>query len=154
MTAASAKLLHTLLGKAILETILIGALSLLFFVQAFPPHFRGWGEVNQQTILGWASNTADPMSRVDVQLFIDGVFVAQRSANEFRPDVHAAGWAVDDWHGYRFELPNLSPGKHQAKVYALYSSRGGKRQTLQLLGDPVELIVESSGEIRGLKTTR
>jgi hypothetical protein len=123
----------------------------VFFVQAFPPHFRGWGEVDKHAIAGWANNNGNPTARVEVQLFVDGSFVAQQSADEFRPDVHAAGWALDDWHGYRFELPQLMPGQHQARVYATHTSRYGKRITLQLLGDPIDFVVENDGQVRGLK---
>jgi hypothetical protein len=151
MTTVSIKLLHVLMGKALIETVFIGALALLFFVHAFPPHFRGWGEVDGQTIVGWANNGGSPASRVEVQMFIDGGFVAQQTANQFRPDVREAGWALDDWHGYRFELPHLVVGQHQARIYATHSSRYGKRITLQLLGDPIDFVVENDGHIRGLK---
>ena len=151
MTTVSIKLLHVLMGKALIETVFVGALALLFFVQAFPPHFRGWGEVDKQAIIGWANNGSSPASRVEVQLFIDGGFVAQQTANHSRPDVREAGWALDDWHGYRFELPPLVAGQHQARVYATHSSRYGKRITLQLLGDPIDFVVENDGSVRGLK---
>lgn len=154
MTSTSARILNALLGKAIAETILVGALALLFFFQAFPPYFRGWGEVDGQTIVGWANDNRSPASRVEVQLFIDGNFISQQSANHFRPDVHAAGWAQDDWHGYRFDLPKLAPGKYQARVYATHPSRGGKRLTLQLLGNPIDFLVESDGQVREIKPSK
>lgn len=154
MTNDSVKLLHVLLGKAVAETVLVGALALVFFFQTFPPHFRGWGEVDQRTIAGWATNMAEPGSRVSVQLFVDGIFVAQRYADQFRPDVHAAGWATDDWHGYRFEIASLPAGPHQARIYAVHASSAGKRQTLQLLGDAIDFAVDPTGQIHELKSNR
>jgi hypothetical protein len=154
MTTASAKIVQALLGKAIAETILVGALAVGFFFQSFPPYFRGWGELNDRKIAGWASNAANPGSRVEVQLFIDGTFTANQTANQFRPDVRAAGWAIDDWTGYRFDLPRLSPGAHQARIYALHSNGWGKRKTLQQLGDPIDFVVAADGEIREARELR
>lgn len=154
MTSVSAKITNALIGKAVAETLLVGGLALFFFFQAFPPYFRGWSEIDQHALVGWASNTAYPSSRVEVQLFIDGEFVGRRTANEFRPDVHAAGWAADDWHGYRFELQPLPTGPHQARVYAVHSSRGGKRQSLMLLGNPVDFVVHGDGSLSEVKTKR
>jgi hypothetical protein len=151
---ASAKIVHALLGKAIAETILVGALAVGFFFQSFPPYFRGWGELENSKIAGWAINAASPGSRVEVQLFIDGAFTAKQTANQFRPDVRAAGWASDDWSGYRFDLPPLSTGAHQARIYALHSSGREKRKTLQQLGDPIDFVVGADGEIREARALR
>jgi hypothetical protein len=154
MTTASAKIVQALLGKAFAETILVSALAISFFFQSFPPYFRGWGELSNRQIIGWANNAAHPGSRVEVQLFIDGAFISNQTASQFRPDVRAAGWATDDWHGYRFDLPQLSTGAHQARIYALHSTGQEKRKTLQLLGDPIEFVVEADGGMREVKQAR
>src|SRR4030095_4439634 len=101
------KLVHALLGKSIAETILVGSLAIYFFFSAFPPYYKGWGEVTRQGIAGWAVDSSSPYSRVNVQLFIDGKFVANAVANQSRPDVRAAGWATDDWHGFSFPIASL-----------------------------------------------
>ena len=142
------RLINALIAKSIAETILVATLGLVFYLSAFPPYFHGWGEVSQGGISGWAVDHSAPWKRVDAQLFIDGKFVAAIAANQSRPDVVNSGWARDEWHGYRFNAPLLPAGLHEARVYALHSSAGGLRQSLQLLGDPIKFVVEENGELR------
>ena len=140
------KLVHALLAKSFAETILVGTLGLVFYLNVFPPYFHGWGEVSHDGISGWAVDHSAPWSRVDVQLFIDGKFFAATSANQSRPDIVNSGWSMDEWHGYSFTAPGLPAGLHEARVYALHSSSGGLRQSLQLLGDPIKFVVEENGK--------
>jgi len=132
------KLVHLLIAKSILETIFVGTLAVVVYVKLFPPTFKGWGEAvpATQSISGWAVDDADPWRRVEVQLFIDGNLAGTQVAQLSRPDVMAAGWAKDEWHGYNFVVSGLSEGMHEAKVYALHQS--GHRYTLQMLGDPIQ----------------
>jgi hypothetical protein len=150
MKRHSSTLINILIGKAIIETLLVGAIAVGFFVTAFPPTFHGWGEavVSSRSIAGWAVNSASPWERVEVQLFVDEKFVSTQVANSSRPDVKNAGWAIDQWHGYNFELPNLSQGLHEARVFAMRQSGAGTRYTLQLLGDPVMFEVDAKGTWR------
>ena len=140
MKTPSTRLVHLLIGKSIVETLLVGALAVFTFITVFPPYFHGWGEVTESGISGWAVNNASPWERVEVQLFVDGKFVADAVANEPRPDVLAAGWAKDRMA--RLYLPpfGTEPGYHEARVYALHDSGGGKRKSLQLLGDPIPFL--------------
>ena len=139
MTPSRSQLVNVLIGKSILETILVGTLAVVVWTTAFPPTFHGWGEaVGSQAIAGWAVNSASPWERVEVQLFIDGKLAGSQVAQLSRPDVAAAGWARDEWHGYNFALTGVGPGKHEARVYALH--RSGNRITLQLLGDPIPFL--------------
>ena len=132
------KLVHLLIAKSILETIFVGTLAVVVYVKVFPPTFKGWGEAvpATQSISGWAVDDADPWRRVEVQLFIDGKLVGTTVAQLSRPDVMAAGWAKDEWHGYNFVVSDLGEGMHEAKVYALHQN--GERYTLQMLGDPIQ----------------
>ena len=142
-----------LIGKSVLETLLVGALAVTFYVQAFPPYFHGWGEATQHSIAGWAVNNALPFDRVRVQLHVDGQFVSEGIANVSRPDVVAEGWAKDQWHGYSFNLSRLGEGTHEARVFAVHET--GKRQiTLQLLGDPIRFVVRSDGSLEDLSKRR
>ena len=137
MNNPRSQLINLLIGKSILETIFVGAIAVVVFVNVFPPTFKGWGEavVETRSIAGWAVNNAEPWQRVEVQLFVDGKLYGSQVAQRSRPDVSAAGWAKDEWHGYNFEVRDLEPGNHEARVYALH--RSGNRFTLQLLGDPI-----------------
>lgn len=141
------KLAHALIAKSIVETLLVGALAVGFYVNAFPPTYHGWGEMTPDSISGWAVNVASPTERVEVQLFIDNYFVASATANQSRPDIVTAGWARDEWHGFRFNPLPLSREYHVARVYVLHSSKDGKQQTLQLLGEPIYFSVDASGKL-------
>lgn len=147
------QLVNLLIGKSIAETILVGAIAVVAFLNAFPPTFHGWGEavVERRSIAGWAVNDATPAQPVEVQIFIDGKLKGAQVANLSRPDVVDAGWAKDAWHGYEFVLTSLTPGNHEARVYAVHASGGGERYTLQLLGDPIKFVVNTDDSWR---TTR
>jgi len=138
-------LTYLLIAKSIAEATLVAVLVLTFYFTAFPPYYRGWGEVTaEQRIAGWAVNVAAPWDRLEVYLYIDGRFVASGTANLSRPDVSGAGFARDEWHGYVFDLPPLEKGEHEAHVYAIHKRAGGAHQTLQLLGKPIRFIVEAN----------
>jgi hypothetical protein len=134
------RLVNLLIVKSVLDTILVATIAVVVYLNAFPPTFHGWGEavVQEKSIAGWAVNDADPWAHVEVQLFIDGKLVGTQLAQLWRPDVLAAGWSKDEWHGYSFAVTDLNPGMHEARVYAVHSSRDGARYTLQLLGDPIK----------------
>lgn len=139
------KLVNVLIGKSILETLLVAAIAVGFYMTAFPPYFHGWGEATSHGIAGWAVNDSAPWDRVPVQLFVDGKFIGTQSAHLSRPDVSSAGWAKDEWHGYNFTLPQLTAGDHEARVYAVHESGGKSRRTLQQLGDPIVFRVDQNG---------
>jgi hypothetical protein len=147
MKNPSARLVHVLIGKSIVETLVVGALAVFTFITVLPPFFHGWCESTATGISGWAVNNASPWERVEVQLFVDGKFVGDAIADESRPDVAAAGWAKDAWHGYTFALTSVQPGIHEARVYAVHDSGAGMRKSLQLLGDPIKFTVAPSGKI-------
>ena len=139
------RLINVLIAKSILDTIFVGTIAVAVYTRAFPPTFHGWGEavIDSQSISGWAVNNADPWGRVEVQLFVDGKFIGTTVAQSSRPDVMAAGWAKDEWHGYNFVVSGLSEGMHEARVYALHQS--GDRYTLQLLGNAIRFEVTKDG---------
>ena len=147
MNKPPAQLVNLLIGKSIAETLLVGAIAVGVYVNAFPPTFHGWGEavVASRAIAGWAVNDAAPWQRVEVQLFIDGKLSGTQVANLSRPDVAAGGWARDEWHGYNFTVDSLPAGNHEVRVYALHESGGAARYTLQLLGDPIRFVVNADG---------
>ena len=136
------KLVNVLIAKSLLETIFVGALAVVVYVKLFPPTFHGWGEavVETRSIAGWVVDDADPWRRVEVQLFIDGKLVGTQPAQLSRPDVAAAGWAKDEWHGYNFVVNGLTAGTHEARVYALHQH--DDRYTLRMLGDPIRFEVD------------
>jgi len=144
------RLVNLLIAKSILETILVGTIAVVVYLNAFPPTFHGWGEAvaGTKSISGWVVNDADPWRRVEVQLFVDGKLIGTQVAHLSRPDVVAAGWSKDEWHGYSFTVDGLAAGSHEARVYALHSSGAGTRYTLQMLGDPIRFEVNPDGSWR------
>src|SRR5262245_24433210 len=145
-------LVNALITKSVLDTLLVGTIAVVVYLNAFPPTFHGWGEavVEDRSISGWAVNNADPWQRVEVQLFIDGKFAGTQPAQLSRRDVTAAGWSKDDWHGYRFGLADLAAGVHEARVYGIHAS--GKGYTLQLLGDSIKFEVSEDGSWKAFHT--
>lgn len=141
------RLVALLITKSVLDTIFVGVIAVVVYLDAFPPTFHGWGEavMASRNISGWVVSSADPWRRVEVQLFIDGKLVGTQVAHLSRTDVVAAGWAKDEWHGYSFVTPVLTRGAHEARVYALHQSGDGARYTLQLLGDPIRFQVNADG---------
>src|ERR1043166_3055401 len=150
MNMPSSRLVHLLIGKSILETLLVGGLAVFSFMTILPPYFHGWGEVTTTGISGWVVNNGDPWERVEVQIFIDGKFAGEGIANQPRPDVTAAGWARDPWHGYTFSVSSLGPRYHEASVYAVHDSGAGARKSLQLVGDRILFFVDGNGKLSKL----
>jgi hypothetical protein len=138
----TSQLVNLLIAKSILETVLVGAFAVVVYTKLFPPTFHGWGEavVESRSISGWVVDDADPWRRVEVQLFVDGKLVGTQVAQLSRPDVVAAGWGKDEWHGYNFVVNGLGVGIHDARVYALHQQ--GERYSLRMLGDPIRFEVD------------
>lgn len=134
-----------LIAKSILEALLVAGLATAFYFSIANSQLDGQlNHADWQTIVGWAVDEANPGRRVEVQLFIDGRFVEQRAADDFRPDVHQAGHAADDWHGFVFKTPELSPGSHEAQVYFVRPGASPSRRTLQMIGNTLRFTVSSA----------
>ena len=125
------------------EALLVTAVAVGFYFATTNRHLRGvLDRADRQTVSGWVVDEAQPSTRVEVQLFIDERFMGDTVANQFRPDVHEARRAEDDWHGFVFQTTTLPAGEHEARVYAVYSSGSGTRRTLQLIGKPFRFRVD------------
>ena len=147
MKKPTSNLVNALIAKSIFETVLVGTVAVVVYLNAFPPIYQGWGEAvaETQTIHGWVVNYARPWERVEVQLFIDGRFIKKEEAYHSRPDIVAAGWSNDEYHGYGFAVPKMESGIHEARVYALHTVGKGARYTLQLVGDPIRFEIRNDG---------
>ncbi len=129
-------------------TLAAGAYAVWVEYSSFPPHFRGFGEVTRKgEVAGWAVDAARPGARVEVELYVDGRFVAHGLATLPRPDVVAAGRAADPDCGYRFPLPALPAGAHEARVYALHAPGPEEVRTLKQLGDPLRFETGADGRV-------
>ena len=134
------KLVHLLIGKSIIEAVFATSIAAGAYLITTNPNLKGWlDQADSQTVSGWAVDDAKPQERVAVQLFIDDKFVETRSAVDFRPDVHQAQRADDDWHGFVFHTPSLIPGEHLARVYAVHRGASDTRISLQMIGKPIRI---------------
>ena len=129
-------------------TLAAGAYAVWVEYSSFPPHFRGFGEVTRKgEVAGWAVDASRPGTRIEVELYVDGRFVAHDVALLPRPDVVTAGRASDPDCGYRFPLPTLAAGPHEARVYALHALGPADRRTLKQLGDPLRFDTGADGRV-------
>ena len=127
------------------EALLVTAVAVGFYFATTNRHVRGvLDRADSQTVTGWVVDEGAAATRVEVQLFIDDRFIGDGMADQYRPDVHEANRAEDDWHGFAFQTPPLRAGEHEARVYALYSGGEGTRRTLQLIGKPFRFRVEGN----------
>jgi hypothetical protein len=152
--AAGARLSRLLLAKATLEALFVAALFVVFSYSYFNPRLRGSVDLaDERAVEGWAVDESEPARRVEVQLFIDGRFVAQRTAADPRPDVLAAGRARDAGHGFRFAVPPLPAREreYEARVFALHESGDPARRTLQQIGETARFRVAAGERNRGAR---
>jgi hypothetical protein len=128
-------------------TLAVGAYAVWKEYDSFPPYLRGFGEVTPRgEVAGWAVDPARPSEAVEVELYVDGRFVAHARADLPRADVVAAGRAAAENCGYSFTLPPLAPGPHEARVYALHAPGGGAElRTLRQLGNPLRFTAGADG---------
>lgn len=140
--------LHIVLAALACLTLAAGACAVWAEYASFPPHFRGFGEMTRRgEVAGWAVNGSNPAARVEVELYLDGRFAGHAVASLPRPDVVAAGHASDENCGYRFALPPLDAGTHEAKVYALHAPGPAELRTLKQLGDTLHFNTDADGQV-------
>ena len=129
-------------------TLAAGSYAVWVEYTSFPPHFRGFGEVTRAgEVAGWAVDASRPGARVEVELYVDGRFVAHGLASLPRPDVVAAGRSSEPDCGYSFPLPTLAAGAHEARVYALHATAAPELRTLKQLGDPLRFRTGADGRV-------
>jgi len=132
------RLSRLLLAKSLAEVLFVVALLSAFSYSHFNQKFRGALDVaDAYTVEGWAIDESEQGRRVEVQLFIDGHFVAQQRAERPRPDVMAAGRAARADIGFVFETPVLPPrdSDYEARAYALHATSDAERRTLNQVGE-------------------
>lgn len=138
-------LIRVLIAKSVIDTLLIGTISLLFYYSAFSPSVRGsLDEAGPEWITGWALDFSKTEIPVEVQLYIDGRFQESRVANFPYPNLMTIGLRADNRHGFLFYTPPLEVGSHEARVYSVYESGRGERRTLQQLGQPLTFQVRAA----------
>lgn len=138
--AARRRLAGLLIGKAFLELLLLAVLVVGFGYSAFPTYVDGGlDRADVRGVSGWAIDRARPGETVEVQLYLDGQFVASAVADRPLTGVFALGGAEVDGHGFVFEFDTPRAGGQEARVYVVRASGGGARRTLGLVAGPVRL---------------
>lgn len=139
------KLLRAILAKSFLELLFICAVITYAAFVNFSPLLRGAIDVaDQNHVAGWAHDPLTPAESLDVQLYIDGQFIAAQRADDLREDLVKAGATKHPRHGFRFDLQpvSLANGQHTAQVYALRTAGGTNKMLLPLSKDPMRFEVE------------
>jgi hypothetical protein len=134
-TAVATKLLRAIIAKAGLEfLVIIIAISLAAYSHLNPPMRGAIDVADAMRIAGWAYDPREPNAQLDVQLFLNGQFVATRRADELREDLVRAGAAQNAQHGFTFSVPalQLAAGRYSVTVYAVRAG-GGKNKSLLAL---------------------
>lgn len=141
--------LQIIFAALVALTLCAGAYAVWTEHATFPPALRGFGEVTRRgEVAGWAVDASRPGRRVEVQVYVDGRFVAHGEAALPRPDVLAAGRSADENCGYSFALPALAAGAHEARVYALHApGRGRGPRTLKQLGNALHFTTGDDGRV-------
>lgn len=107
------------------------------------PFYRGsLDDASAASVRGWVINRAAMDERSEVQLFIDGHFVEQRTADEPRTDLLTAGFTGDGRHGFVFFTPPLAPGEHEARAYVVQHGNTEQERTLRLIGQPIRFSIK------------
>ncbi len=136
----AAKLLRAVIAKSFVEVILVCVVASLAAFSTFSPQLRGAIDVADQTrIAGWVHDPWLPDRSLEVQLFIDGKFVANQMADQHREDLVTAGVTTRPNHGFSFELQgfNVTSGKHSAQVYAVREAAGASKILIPIVASPV-----------------
>lgn len=141
----SARILRAVAAKSLLDLLIVCALVAAAALANLHPFVRGAIDVADATrVAGWAYDPLSSNEALEVQLFIDGRFVASEMADERRNDLVERGATVQPGHGFTFRLAPLAPGRYEAQVYVVRSSFGRSKMLLPLSRTPIAF--EVSGE--------
>jgi hypothetical protein len=127
---AATRLLRALIAKSAVEIATVCAIAALAAFSNFSPLMRGAVDVaDEREVAGWVLDPLAPDEAIEVQLFIDGQFIAVGRAAERRDDLVAAGVTANPNHGFRFTIgPRaLGAGEHAARVYAVRAAAGANK---------------------------
>lgn len=138
--SVATRLLRAILAKSFFEVLFVCGVATFAAFQNYSPLLRGAIDVaDASRVAGWAHDPLAPQTPLDVQLFIDGHFIAAQRANDFRADLVNAGATTQPHHGFQFDLKQVSlvNGSHTAQVYALRTAAGTNKMLLPLAKQPV-----------------
>ncbi|MFN0110619.1 MAG: hypothetical protein ACKVZH_17315 [Blastocatellia bacterium] len=133
------KLLRAVIAKSFVEVILVCVIASLAAFTTFSPQLRGAIDVaDQSRIAGWVNDPRTPTMALEVQLFVDGRFVASQLADRNREDLVSTGVTKTARHGFNFDSGqlNLSTGEHSVQVFAVRDAAGESKILLPVTTSP------------------
>lgn len=139
MDSTATKLLRVIIGKSFVEVALVCVVASLAAFTTFSPQLRGAIDLADQTrVAGWVNDPRLPETALEVQLFIDGKFIASRLADDRRDDLVSAGATTRPNHGFSFALEQFkfSAGEHSAQVFAVRDAAGASKILLPVTAAP------------------
>ena len=121
------RLVKLIAAKLALDLLFVCGLALYTHAVAFERGFDGELEqADGPRARGWVVDLERPGAPVEVQLFLNGEFVAAATA--------AGPRRGDASRSFVFEFQRS--GEYEARVYAVRAGRGGARRALQQIGEP------------------
>jgi len=135
----TSRLLRAVIAKSFVEIALVCVVASLAAFSTFNPQLRGAIDIADRTrIAGWVHDPQSPDQSIEVQLFIDGKFVATERADESRDDLIQTGATARPNHGFSISIEsvNLPDGEHQAQVYAVRDAAGANKILLPITTAP------------------
>lgn len=127
------RLVKLIAAKLALDLLFVCGLALYTHAVTFGRGFDGALEhVDGRGASGWVVDLERPGVPVEVQLFLDGEFVASATATESRLDDAPSNTSGSVRRSFVFEFQRA--GEYEARVYAVREGRGGARRTLQQIG--------------------
>jgi hypothetical protein len=129
------RLVKLIAAKLALDLLFVCGLALYTHAVTFERGFDGALEhVDGRGARGWAADLERPGEPVEVQLFLNGEFVASATATEPQPDDASSISRGNKRRSFVFEFQRS--GEYEARVYAVRAGRGGARRMLQQIGGP------------------
>ena len=135
--AARRRIAKLVAAKLTLDLLFVVAFAAYTHADTFLPTYDGALEqADVRGVRGWVVDRLRPGAPVEVQLYVDGRFVAAGLAYRPHAGVAADGAAADERRGFSFEFDSPLDGAREARVYAVRAGRGGSRRTLRQVGAP------------------
>jgi hypothetical protein len=124
-------------AKLALDLLFVCGLAVYTHAVTYRTGFEGELEhADEFGARGWVTDLEQPGAPVEVQLFLDGRFVASAVAGEPAPDGARGGSREHGRRAFVFRFEQPRGGRYEARVYAARVGRDGARRTLRQLGDP------------------
>ena len=136
-TARRARLVKLVAAKLTLDLLFVCGLAAYTYAVTYRTGFEGELEyADRLGARGWVTDLEQTGAPVEVQLFLNGHFVASTIAGEHAPDDARDESRRLDRRAFVFQFEQPRDGEYEARVYAVRVGRAGARRMLQQVGEP------------------